>query len=144
MSAPEHRATPQPTVLFLCVHNAGRSQMALGFFEHHAAGRAVAWSGGSEPADRVNPVAIEVMSEKGIDISREHPKRWTDEIVEAADVVVTMGCGDECPYVPGKRYLDWELEDPAGQDAEFVRGVRDDIEERVIALLGELGVPVER
>lgn len=130
-----------PTVLFLCVHNAGRSQMALGFLQHHAGENAVGWSGGSEPGASVNPVAIEVMAEKGIDISAEYPKPWTDEIVRAADVVVTMGCGDECPYFPGKRYIDWELKDPAGQDADFVREVRDDIERRVLALLEELGVP---
>jgi protein-tyrosine-phosphatase len=129
-----------PTVLFLCVHNAGRSQMALGFLQRYAGEGAVGWSGGSEPGSSVNPVAIEVMAEKGIDISTEYPKPWTDEIVRAADVVVTMGCGDECPYFPGKRYVDWELDDPAGQDADFVRQVRDDIEQRVISLLGELGV----
>lgn len=129
-----------PTVLFLCVHNAGRSQMALGFLRHHAGDGAVGWSGGSEPGAQVNPVAVEVMAEKGIDISAEYPKPWTDEIVRAADVVVTMGCGDECPYFPGKRYVDWELNDPAGQDADFVREVRDDIERRVLALLDELGV----
>jgi protein-tyrosine-phosphatase len=115
--------------------------MALGFFRHYAGDGAVAWSGGSEPADQVNPVAIEVMAEKGIDISAEHPKRWTDAVLQEADVVVTMGCGDECPYVPGTRYLDWELNDPAGQGPEFVREVRDDIEQRVLGLLAELGVP---
>lgn len=133
-----------PTVLFLCVHNAGRSQMALGFLQHHAGDGAVGWSGGSEPGVSVNPVAIEVMAERGIDISGEYPKPWTEEIVRAADVVVTMGCGDECPYFPGKRYVDWELSDPAGQDAAFVREVRDDIEQRVLALLDELGVAVAR
>lgn len=134
----------KPTVLFLCVHNAGRSQMALGFFQHYAGENAVAWSGGSEPGNQVNPVAVEVMAEKGIDISTEYPKPWTDEIVKAADVVVTMGCGDECPYFPGKRYVDWELNDPAGQGPEFVREVRDDIEQRVLGLLEELGVPAAR
>ena len=133
-------ATGKPTVLFLCVHNAGRSQMALGFFQHYAGDAAVAWSGGSEPGNQVNPVAIEVMAEKGIDISEEYPKPWTDEIVKAADVVVTMGCGDECPYFPGKRYVDWVLKDPAGQDADVVREVRDEIEQRVVSLLGEIGV----
>ncbi len=130
-----------PNVLFLCVHNAGRSQMALGFFQHYAGSRAVAWSGGSAPGEQVNPVAIEVMAEKGIDISGEHPKKWTDEIIKAADVVVTMGCGDECPYYPGKRYEDWVLEDPAGQAPEVVRPIRDEIEQRVLGLLAELGIP---
>jgi protein-tyrosine-phosphatase len=129
-----------PTVLFLCIHNAGRSQMALGFFEHHAAGRAVAWSGGSEPADKVNPSAVAAMAERGIDISRAYPKPWTTEILKAADVVVTMGCGDTCPYYPGTRYEDWELEDPAGKDVAAVRPVRDDIERRVLELLDSLGV----
>ncbi|HEX5121244.1 MAG TPA: arsenate reductase ArsC [Pseudonocardiaceae bacterium] len=130
-----------PTVLFLCVHNAGRSQMALGFF-HHLAGRgAVAWSGGSEPGYEINPSAIAAMAERGIDITGEFPKPWTDEIVRAADVVVTMGCGDACPVFPGKRYLDWELDDPAGKTVADVRPVRDEIERRVRALLAELNVP---
>ena len=129
-----------PTVLFLCVHNAGRSQMALGWFNHLAGDRAVAWSGGSEPGNEVNPAAIAAMQEIGIDISREFPKPWTDEIVQAADVVVTMGCGDACPLFPGKRYEDWELEDPAGQGVDAVRPIRDEIEQRVRTLLGELGV----
>ncbi|WP_028650195.1 arsenate reductase ArsC [Nocardioides halotolerans] len=135
---PDH--TDPPVVLFLCVHNAGRSQMALGFFEHHAAGRAVARSGGSEPASQVNPVAIAAMAERGIDISTGHPKRWTDEGVRAADVVVTMGCGDACPFYPGKRYEDWALDDPAGQGVDAVRPIRDEIERLVLALLDELGV----
>lgn len=130
-----------PTVLFLCVHNAGRSQMALGFFRHLAGGRAVAWSGGSEPADEVNPAAVAVMAERGVDISGETPTPWNDEVVHAADVVVTMGCGDTCPVFPGKRYLDWQLDDPAGRSVEDVRSVRDEIERRVRGLLGELGVP---
>jgi len=130
-----------PVVLFLCVHNAGRSQMALGWFTHLAGDRAVAWSGGSEPGDEVNPAAIAAMQEVGIDISREFPKRWTDEIVQAADVVVTMGCGDACPVFPGKRYDDWELEDPARQGIEAVRPIRDEIEQRVRTLLDELDVP---
>lgn len=129
-----------PTVLFLCTHNAGRSQMALGFFQHLAGDRAVAWSGGSEPGNEVNPAAIEAMRERGIDISGEFPKPWTDEIVRAADVVVTMGCGDACPVFPGKRYVDWELDDPAGQGVEAVRPIRDDIETRVRGLLDELRV----
>ena len=132
----------RPTVLFLCTHNAGRSQMALGFFQHLAGERAVAWSGGSEPASTINPAAVEAMRERGIDISAEFPKPWTDEIVRAADVVVTMGCGDSCPLFPGKRYEDWELEDPAGQDLEAVRAIRDQIGERIRTLLASIGVPV--
>jgi len=131
-----------PTVLFLCVHNAGRSQMALGFFNHLAGDRAVAWSGGSEPGHEINPSAVAAMAEVGIDIAREFPKPWTDEIVRAADVVITMGCGDTCPVFPGKRYLDWQLDDPAGKGVEDVRPVRDDIELRVRALLVDLGIPV--
>ncbi|SDU73235.1 arsenate reductase ArsC [Jiangella alkaliphila] len=130
----------RPTVLFLCVHNAGRSQMALGFFQHHAGDDAVAWSGGSEPGERINPVAVAAMTERGIDISGEFPKPWTDEIVKAADVVVTMGCGDACPVFPGKRYEDWTLDDPAGQDLADVRPIRDEIERRVLTLLDEVGV----
>ena len=135
-------ASPQPSVLFLCVHNAGRSQMALGWFRHLAAGRAVGWSGGSEPGTEVNPAAVTAMAEVGIDISGEFPKPWTDEIVRAADVVVTMGCGDACPLLPGKRYDDWELEDPAGQGVEAVRPIRDEIRGRVVGLLESLGVLV--
>ena len=129
-----------PTVLFLCVHNAGRSQMALGWFNHLAGGRAVAWSGGSQPTSDVNPAAVAAMAEVGIDISTEYPKPWTDEIVRAADVVITMGCGDACPLFPGKRYEDWELEDPAGLDVAAVRPIRDDLERRVAALLASLQV----
>ena len=132
----------KPTVLFLCVHNAGRSQMALGFFNHLAGDRAVAWSGGSEPGIQVNPVAVEAMRERGIDISTEFPKPWTDETVRAADVVITMGCGDACPIFPGKRYEEWVLDDPAGRAIDDVRPVRDDIERRVRKLLAELEVPV--
>nr|WP_286142164.1 arsenate reductase ArsC [Mycobacterium sp. D16Q16] len=134
----------KPTVLFLCTHNAGRSQMALGFFNHLAGDQAVAWSGGSEPGREINPAAIEVMAEVGIDITGEYPKPWTDEIVQAADVVITMGCGDACPVFPGKRYENWNLPDPAGQSAEATRPIRDDIEARVRALLAELSVPVTR
>jgi len=129
-----------PIVLFLCVHNAGRSQMALGWFNHLAGDRAVAWSGGSEPGIEVNPAAVAAMAEVGIDITGEFPKPWTDEIVQAADVVVTMGCGDACPLYPGKRYEDWELDDPAGLDVAAVRPVRDEIRRRVEGLLVELGV----
>ena len=129
-----------PIVLFLCVKNAGRSQMAMGWMSYLAAGRINVHSGGSEPGDEVHPVAIDAMAEKGIDIRSGVPKPWTDEIVRAADVVVTMGCGDACPVYAGKRYLDWELVDPHGQDLEIVRGVRDDIEGRVRGLMHELGV----
>ena len=132
----------RPTVLFLCVHNAGRSQMALGFFQHLAGDRAVGWSGGSEPGVEVNPAAVAVMREVGIDIASEYPKPWTDEVVRAADVVVSMGCGDACPVFPGKRYVDWELDDPAGMSVEGVRPVRDEIERRVRGLLAELNVAV--
>ena len=125
----------KPIVLFLCTHNAGRSQMALGFFQHIAGDTATAWSGGSEPATTINPAAIAAMAERGIDISTEYPKPWTDEVVRAADVVVTMGCGDACPVFPGRRYEEWILDDPAGMDVEHVRPIRDEIERRVRALL---------
>lgn len=131
----------KPVVLFLCVHNAGRSQMAMGFFQHLAGSRAIAWSGGSEPGSQLNAAAIEAMRERGIDISDEFPKPWTDEVVRAADVVITMGCGDACPIFPGKRYEDWEIADPEGQDLTAVRPIRDQIERHVRQLLGELGVP---
>ncbi|GAC1405994.1 MAG: arsenate reductase ArsC [Mycobacterium sp.] len=134
----------KPTVLFLCTHNAGRSQMALGFFAHLAGDDGVAWSGGSEPGNEINPSAIEAMAEVGIDITAEFPKPWTDEIVQAADVVITMGCGDACPIFPGKRYVNWELPDPAGQSVEAVRPIRDDIEIRVRRLLSELGIAAKR
>lgn len=133
-----------PTVLFLCVHNAGRSQMALGWFNHLAGDRAVAWSGGSEPGGEVNSAATAAMAEVGIDITGEYPKPWTDEIVRAADVVITMGCGDACPIFPGKRYEGWTLEDPAGQTVDAVRPIRDEIGDRVRTLLDELGVPASR
>jgi arsenate reductase (thioredoxin) len=131
-----------PEVLFVCVHNAGRSQMALGWFNHLAGGRAIGWSGGSEPASEINPAAIAAMAEVGIDITGEFPKPWTDEIVRAADVVITMGCGDACPFSPGKRYDDWALEDPAGQGIEAVRRIRDQIRERVTELLKSLDIDV--
>jgi arsenate reductase len=130
----------KPTVLFLCTHNAGRSQMALGFFNHLAGDQSVAWSGGSEPGTEINPAAIEAMAEVGIDITGEFPKPWTDEIVQAADVVITMGCGDACPVFPGRRYEEWLLPDPAGQSVDAVRPIRDDIEERVRRLLAELDI----
>jgi arsenate reductase len=129
-----------PAVLFLCVHNAGRSQMAMGWFNHLADGRAVAYSGGSEPGERVNPAAVEAMAEVGIDIASAQPKRWTDEGVRAADVVVSMGCGDACPVYPGKRYEDWVLADPFGKGVEEVRPTRDEIGRRVRELLASLGV----
>lgn len=132
----------KPIVLFLCTHNAGRSQMAMGFFTHLAGDAAVAWSGGSEPGNEVNPAAVQAMAEIDIDISGEYPKPWTDEIVQAADVVITMGCGDACPVFPGRRYEEWVLDDPAGQDVDGVRPIRDDIEERVRRLLTDLHVPI--
>lgn len=129
-----------PSVLFLCVHNAGRSQMAAGFLRHFAGDRIQVLSAGSEPADRINPSAVAAMSEKGIDITDQTPKPWTDATVGTADVIVTMGCGDTCPVLPGKRYVDWELEDPAGKGVESVRPIRDDIEVRVRGLMEELAV----
>ena len=132
----------KPTVLFLCTHNAGRSQMARGFFAHLAGERAVAWSGGSEPGNEINPAGVEAMAEVGIDITEEFPKPWTDEIVEAADIVVTMGCGDACPIYREKRYEEWTLPDPAGQSLDAVRPIRDDIEKHVRRLLGDLNVPI--
>jgi protein-tyrosine-phosphatase len=130
----------KPSVVFLCVHNAGRSQMAAGFMRELAGDRVAVFSGGSEPADRINPVAVAAMAEKGIDMGREQPRRWADEELRAADVIVAMGCGDECPFYPGKRYLDWELDDPAGKPIDEVRPIRDEIERRVRTLLRELGV----
>jgi protein-tyrosine-phosphatase len=132
----------RPIVLFLCVHNAGRSQMALGFLQHLAGEGAVAWSGGSEPGTQVNPAAVAAMAERGIDISGEYPKPWTDEVVRAADTVITMGCGDACPVFPGKRYEEWVLDDPADLPLDQVRPIRDEIERRVRSLLDDLGVPV--
>ena len=134
-----------PSVLFLCVHNAGRSQMAAGLMRKLAGAQVDVFSGGSEPADKVNQAAVTVMSEMGIDISREIPQPWADEIVRAADVVVTMGCGDACPIFPGKKYVDWELDDPSGKSVDEVRPIRDELERRVRALMAEFGVtPVER
>ncbi|MGC4938545.1 arsenate reductase ArsC [Kribbella sp. DT2] len=127
-----------PEVLFVCIHNAGRSQMAAGLLHHHAQGRVVVRSAGSQPADQLNPAVVEAMAEIGLDISKEFPKPLTDDAVRASDVVITMGCGDECPYFPGKTYLDWELDDPAGQAIDAVRPIRDDIDRRVRALLTEL------
>lgn len=133
-----------PTVLFVCVHNAGRSQMAAALLDHHGAGRVAVRSAGSAPAEQINPAVREVMAEIGIDLSKEFPKRLTDDAVRAADVVITMGCGDACPIVPGKRYLDWQLDDPAGRTPEQVRPIRDDIDRRVQALLTELLPPLSR
>jgi protein-tyrosine-phosphatase len=127
-------------VLFVCVHNAGRSQMAAAFLTHLGAGRVEVRSAGSAPADTVNPAVVEAMKEVGVDISAETPKVLTTEAVQASDVVITMGCGDACPYFPGKRYLDWQLDDPAGQGVEAVRPIRDQIERRVRGLLAELGI----
>lgn len=132
----------RPIVLFLCTHNAGRSQMALGFFNALAGDQAIGWSGGSEPGIAVNHAVVAAMAEVGIDISAEFPKPWTDEIVRAADVVITMGCGDACPIFPGKRYEDWEIPDPAGMTVEDVRPIRDEVRTRVESLLAELGVTV--
>jgi arsenate reductase (thioredoxin) len=127
-----------PTVLFVCVHNAGRSQMAAALLAHHAQGRVQVLSAGSAPADEVNPAVVEAMAELGLDISREHPKPLSTEAVEGSDVVITMGCGDACPVFPGKRYLDWALPDPAGRGVEAVRPIRDDIDGRIRHLLAEL------
>ncbi len=127
-----------PEVLFVCVHNAGRSQMAAALLDHHARGRVQVRSAGSAPASAVNPAVVAAMDEVGIDLSKEFPKPLTDEVVEAADVVITMGCGDACPVYPGKRYLDWKLDDPAGKQVDDVRPIRDEIERRVTALLDEL------
>lgn len=131
-----------PEVLFVCVHNAGRSQMAAALLDHHAGGRVHVRSAGSEPADRINPAVVQAMQEIGLDISKEFPKPLTDEVVRAADVVITMGCGDACPIYPGKRYLDWDLDDPAGRSLEEVRPIRDEIDRRVRALVAEL-VPAQ-
>lgn len=125
-------------ILFLCIHNAGRSQMAAGFARSLSPGGIEIFSGGSEPADQVNPAAIEVMREVGIDISQFQPQRFTDELLHRVDVVVTMGCGDTCPYIPGKRYVDWPLDDPKGRPVEEVRRIRDDIKSRVEDLLTQL------
>ncbi|MEV5281600.1 MULTISPECIES: arsenate reductase ArsC [unclassified Streptomyces] len=134
-------ATHRPSVLFVCVHNAGRSQMAAAFVAHLAGGRIEVRSAGSAPADAVNPAAVAAMKERGIDISAETPKILTADAVQASDVVITMGCGDTCPVFPGTRYLDWQLDDPAGQGVAAVRPIRDAIEQRVRGLLAELGIP---
>ncbi|MGO0577950.1 arsenate reductase ArsC [Ornithinimicrobium panacihumi] len=128
----------KPSVLFVCVHNAGRSQMAAGYLRHYAADRIEVRSAGSMPAEQINPVAVAAMREDGIDITAEQPKVLTTEAVQASDVVITMGCGDACPFFPGKRYEDWKLDDPAGQGIDAVRPIRDDIKARIQALVTEL------
>ncbi|MCW2525325.1 MAG: arsC2 [Pseudonocardiales bacterium] len=133
--------TPTPEVLFVCIHNAGRSQMAAALLRHHAGGRVRVRSAGSTPASEVNPAVITVMNEIGLDLTQEFPKPLTTEGVHAADVVITMGCGDACPIFPGKRYLDWELTDPAGLAIDEIRPIRDDIDRRVQSLLADLLAP---
>ena len=135
---PRNMAKEQPEVLFVCVHNAGRSQMAAGLVKLRSQGRIHVRSAGSDPANRVNPAVVEAMEELGVDMHEEFPKPLTDEVVRAADVVITMGCGDACPIYPGKKYEDWELDDPAGQDLETVRRIRDELDGRVQKLIGEL------
>ena len=130
----------KPAVLFLCVHNAGRSQIAAGWMRHLAGDQIDVFSGGSEPAASINPAAVAAMAEKGIDIASETPQRWAVDDARRADVIVTMGCGNACPVFPGKRYVDWELDDPAGRPVDGVRPIRDDIEQRVRQLMRELGV----
>ena len=125
-------------VLFLCIHNSGRSQMAAGFMRHHGAGRVMVYSAGSEPANSINPSAVAVMKEVGIDIAAAQPQLWTMEMLEAVDVVVTMGCGDACPFLPGKKYVDWPLNDPSGQGIEAVRPIRDEIQKLVEDLLEQI------
>jgi arsenate reductase len=131
--------TARPTVLFVCVHNAGRSQIAAGFLHHLAGDRIEVLSAGSQPADAINPVAVEAMAEAGVDITASRPKVLTEDAVRESDVVITMGCGDACPFYPGKRYEDWQLDDPAGQGLEAVRPIRDEIRRRVEQLVAELG-----
>ncbi|HEY7582127.1 MAG TPA: arsenate reductase ArsC [Acidimicrobiia bacterium] len=131
------------TVMFACVHNAGRSQMAAAWLRHLAGDRVRVLSGGSEPADRVNPAVVESMSEVGIDLSQELPRAWSTDDLRAADIVVTMGCGDTCPVFPGRRYLDWDIDDPSGQTANGVRPIRDEIESRVRSLMADLGLATD-
>jgi arsenate reductase len=140
MRLDSNRTDLNPSVLFLCVHNAGRSQIAAGFTRALGGDKVDVFSGGSQPAEGVNQAVVAAMAEKGIDISAELPQPWADEVVRAADVIVVMGCGDACPVYPGKRYLDWELDDPSGKSVEEVRPIRDEIERRVRGLLAELGV----
>jgi arsenate reductase (thioredoxin) len=138
MSGKRFMTKEQPEVLFVCVHNAGRSQMAAGLVKLRSEGRVHVRSAGSAPGEEINPAVVEAMNELGIDMSEEFPKPLTDEVVRAADVVITMGCGDACPIYPGKRYEDWDLDDPAGQDVEAVRRIRDQIDARVQKLVAEL------
>jgi protein-tyrosine-phosphatase len=138
MTSPSEQTSAKPSVLFVCVHNAGRSQMAAGFMTHLGEGRVEVLSAGSAPKDSINPIAVEAMAEVGIDISKNSPKVLTTGAVEQSDAVITMGCGDVCPFYPGKRYEDWVLDDPAGQGIESVRVIRDEIKARVEALLTEL------
>ena len=138
MTSPSEQTSAKPSVLFVCVHNAGRSQMAAGFMTHLGQGRVEVLSAGSAPKDSINPIAVEAMAEIGIDISHNSPKVITTDAVEQSDAVITMGCGDVCPFYPGKRYEDWVLDDPAGQGIESVRVIRDEIKARVEALLAEL------
>lgn len=145
-SQTEESAAPQaqrPSVIFVCVHNAGRSQMGAAYAHHLSGGTVEVRSAGSAPAETINPAVREAMLEEGIDISAEKPKILTNDAVQASDVVITMGCGDTCPYYPGKRYEDWALEDPAGQGVDAVRPIRDEIKRRVSELLAELGVEVQ-
>jgi protein-tyrosine-phosphatase len=134
-------AKEQPEVLFVCVHNSGRSQMAAGLVKLRSEGRVHVRSAGSDPGEQINPIVIEAMAELGVDMSEEFPKPLTDEVVRAADIVITMGCGDACPIYPGKRYEDWELDDPAGQELEAVRRIRDELDARVLTMVGELLPP---
>lgn len=127
-----------PIVLFLCAHNSGRSQMAMGFLARHASAQAVGWSGGSRPAERINPAVVAAMAERAVDISAEYPKPWTDEVLRAADTIITMGCGDACPVLPGTSYEEWDLDDPEGLTLEEIRPIRDEIERRVLALVDRL------
>ena len=133
-------ARVRPAILFLCTHNAGRSQMAAGWLRHLGDGRVDVYSAGSNPGDGVNPTAVAAMAEVGIDIASAEPQKWTDAMVRTADVIISMGCGDTCPVYPGKRYLDWELDDPHGQGIDTVRPIRDEIERRIRGLLDELGI----
>lgn len=143
MPTVDHLRSDKPSVLFLCVHNAGRSQMAAGWLNHLAGDRVDVFSGGSEPASTINPAAIHAMAEVGIDIGTELPKLWSDEIIRAADVVITMGCGDACPVYPGKRYEDWVLDDPEGLGVDAVRPIRDEIRRRVERLMEEMKISLE-
>jgi protein-tyrosine-phosphatase len=139
-ATPDVMSSDKPSVLFVCIHNAGRSQMAAAYLQHLSGGAVEVRSAGSEPADQVNSAAVEAMAEEGIDITAQKPKVLTTDTIKNSDVVITMGCGDTCPIFPGKRYEDWELEDPAGKGVEVVRPIRDDIRRRVLGLLDELGV----